>query len=872
MLISLLRHGSSTSLKTRVIRNCSATTTSCGYRTSARREEGTNGSTTAIDADIKEGIGLDSLLNSEEARSRHVKESSVPNAGEEKWRTRGDGTKSNIGYGDQTRFPQNDMTPGRQNGRNIGWIKHLPEAARAKVLISVKSSSRSLQLSIKKPKRRLNYDSGRQNERNTGWINHLPKAVRAKVLISIKTGTTSSQLSTRKTKSRPNYDSKPTTWKPKGFSTHDRSGVTKRIDRDPPFLYKLDRENSIFGRVAALGEPGHGALQRIGADLSLYDGPGEKIQKDGFNASRTKGDVDQSTLVSRKLATLQQFMTVGNPRSLLIFMKRECEDTAFMRAIPGLVFVELLRQLEPEEDFLPLRSDYKELGPQHYGILMAWRSKITQTLHDRRQFYHDIVTKRVESGALLELAEYTQILNLARSTWDGVMASDIMKEMISNGVNPNLSCYNHYFEARCWSDAYHTDECHRLRVVPQYIEMRKKDPRRSVPGSVMVDGHRVDENGLRWEISRMFTKMVNEGIDPDTRAYCNLIIAHSREGDLHAVKSVLLRFWHVDVDALLAGKPDYSQQDLQRDSPTYPTEDLLYTVAHAFGSNSDIPAAMQIVAHLSSKFEIAISQAVWSELLEWTYVLSHPRRKERLVDGRAKGQLPLRSVESLFKVMLSPPYNGEPTLRMYDYVIRSFWRRPLNHRTLHDCLDMMRKGAKFHDQAFGAFAESRDRLVNMLRDSEAVDPISLDTQQSEVAKAWSDRWFSFVLGKKWLDLLLSCPRWLRNEEERERIWTRKMLPDAIKEFWRFKSNQPLTYLTATGRVELDEPVEKEQSALRKSRFSFEMDDWGSGWATWNKPGNYVEDPEANIGRLEADMESSETDLDPPERENAGEPI
>lgn len=548
-----------------------------------------------------------------------------------------------------------------------------------------------------------------------------------------------------------------------------------------------------------------------------------QLHKD--EVTRATNDAGLNVPLSEKMARLRETMAARNPQALLEHMAQTSDDPEFMNAIPGVTFIELLRQLHPGDEFLPLRSEYKGQGPKHYRMLTGWRSQFYKTLLDRRQLYQDIAMKRIASGRELGLGEYTQLLNLARVTWDGYMALELMKNMIASDILPSLTCYNHYFEARCWSDAYHPDEMQRLRVMPYNLEMRKMSPKRLVSDDIRVDGHRVEEHGIRWEIQGMFTKMVKEGINADTRAYCNLITAQSREGDLRAIKSVLYKVWHVDIDKLLAGEPDRDRNKLTKDSPTYPTGDLLFALAHAFGSNSDMPAAIRIVDHFSRKYNITIPQLVWGELMQWTFVLSARRRKGRRLDGASTGQLPLKSVESLWNVMRGPPYHSEPNLLMYDYLIRSFWRRDL--RSLYAYLAHMREGVKFHEQHCEAYHAAQRELGGVMWQAGELDPESFDSRKVRAEQARSKRWFSFVLARKWFLLLLSNQRWLKEPWEREVKWSRKMLPDAVKEFWRYKAHRPISYPVMGGRVELDDPVAEQKWAA--SKLAREEKEWQGGY-------------------------------------------
>ena len=531
------------------------------------------------------------------------------------------------------------------------------------------------------------------------------------------------------------------------------------------------------------------------ADISFLDG----LSKD-HEARRTSKTLDGSSGLPTKMTQLRETMALQNPTALLRFVWEASEDLEFMEAIPGVTFIEILRQLHPQDDFSPLRPEYKGQGPKHLKMLSPWRERYYAALRERRRFYRNISQSRIESGRDLGLGEYTQLLNLARATWDGPTALNVMKDIIANDVQPNLTCYNHYFEARCWSDTNIPHERHRLRVMPYNAEMRVNGPRRKVSQDILIDGHRVEEDGIRWEITRMFTKMINDGINADTKAYSNLIIAQSREGDLRAIKSVLHRVWHVDVDALLAGQADqYDDRMPREDSPTYPNEDFLYVLAHVFGSNNDIPAAIRIVDHFSRKYNIRIPQLVWGELLEWTYTLSYKRRKLRKTDGAQMGQLPPKSVESLWNVMLGEPYRSEPNLLMYDLVIRQYWRRQM----LSSFLDRMREGVKIHEQHFDEYAKYGEDLFRRTKEGEVYSAEELDSQTIRAEELRNTRWLSFVVVRKWFELLLWQSRWL-NEEARVTVWQRKMLPDAVQEFWRYKARKPVKYPIATGWVELDE--------------------------------------------------------------------
>ena len=610
-------------------------------------------------------------------------------------------------------------------------------------------------------------EAGKNNDAGDATrIFPLSNGLPSKLPASTETGTTSSTSTTMRRRVGTNFSAYP----------HQGAKV------DSSFPDKLQRDEVVTTSPAS------------SANSSFLD----TLHQEHWSKRISHNALDEHVSASTKLSRLRNIMLSDNPQALLGYMIRESEDKDFMRAIPGVTFVELLRQLDPGDDFLPLRPEYRRHDPKHYWTLSEWRSQFYKALQDRRQFYLDIATRRVESGSELQLGEYTQLLDLAHATWNGPLALLIMKRMIVNHVQPSLTCYNHYFEARCWSGTGHPDDFRQLGAIPHNLEIPIVSPSSVVQDDVKVDGHRVEEYGIRWEITRMFKKMVNEGINADTRSYCNLLTAQSREGDLHAIKSVLHTVWKVDIDELLAGTSEIDKWKLGEDSPIYPTEDLLWTLAHVFGSNSNVSAALRLVDCFSSKYNISISQRVWSELLRWTFISSDPRGRKRRVDGAATGQLPLESVEKLWNVMRGPPYFGEPNLLMYDYLIRSFWRRK---RELYAHITYMREGVESHERALKAHLRSQAK-ISLHQTSGDIDPETFDSQKIQMTKAWSDWCFYFELAKKWFEWFYTNQRLLTSAQLRDVKRARKRLPDAVKGFSRYRTN-PIVYHVETGQLEFE---------------------------------------------------------------------
>lgn len=500
-----------------------------------------------------------------------------------------------------------------------------------------------------------------------------------------------------------------------------------------------------------------------------------------------------------KMGKLREIMTRGDSQALFQYLCKESEDLDFMYSIPSITFIEILRQLQPKNEFAPMRGNYKSQGPKHYAILRNATQRYHTALRDRKQGYTDIVQRRLESGRDLGVSEYTQLLHLARAIWDGPTALDLMKEMLRNDVRPTLDCYNAYFEARIWADTSIPHERQRLRVIPHNQSMRRSDPNRIVARDIQVDGHRIEEEGIKWEITRMFSKMIEDGINPDAEAYLHLMTAQAREGDIRGMSSVLWNVYAVDTKALLEGQvEDEQRQKIVPDSPLYPTEDLLMVLAHAYGSNSNIPAAIRVVDHFSRRFGIPISPRVWGELLEWTFVLSTPRRKLRKTDGTASGLLPPHSVESLWNIMRGEPYFSEPNMLMYDLLIRHYARRDRYHEFIEHMRDAIRLDIRQHDEY-----EKLREDVKRIRHGDVVvfEEAGLSPEAVKLEELRTQRWLAFGMIVNWFKKLLAGRRWL-HKDDRVPLWERRLLPDAVKEFWPYRSLDHVEYPMATGWVEL----------------------------------------------------------------------
>ena len=233
--------------------------------------------------------------------------------------------------------------------------------------------------------------------------------------------------------------------------------------------------------------------------------------------------------------------------------------------------------------------------------------------------------------------------------------------------------------------------------------------------------------------------------------------------------------------------PDCTPTSLGQDSQLYPDQSLLFILAHAFGSNNDLPTALRVVGHVSQKFSIPITTAVWAELLECAYTLSTKRYKKRKFDGAQLGQLAPQTVEDLFTVLTSEPHNCKPTMTMLDRLVCSLRRRDYLPLTVH----YISEGLKLHHDA-------EQRYLEYLRNL----PWELSyEQEEELLKLRENKFVSSIIVSQWFRLLSCGERWLWYNCL---LWERQLLPDVIEIFWRYRNFDGVSYKMDTGLVHLQD--------------------------------------------------------------------
>jgi hypothetical protein len=181
---------------------------------------------------------------------------------------------------------------------------------------------------------------------------------------------------------------------------------------------------------------------------------------------------------------------------------------------------------------------------------------------------------------------------------------------------PVAECYNDYLATKCWQGSLNPYERFRLRVIPDNITPRTWE----VPPYSLKRHFLGPRRGLKAQASHLFRQTVESEVPGNEETFCLMITAMGREGDLDSIANILKRVWQIDVEALLAADETSvpSARSYPEDSPFYPSNKLLFTLAHAYGTNNNIPLALQLVDYVSNQYSLPIPIEVWNELFQWT--------------------------------------------------------------------------------------------------------------------------------------------------------------------------------------------------------------------------------------------------------------
>ena len=490
-----------------------------------------------------------------------------------------------------------------------------------------------------------------------------------------------------------------------------------------------------------------------------------------------------------------QALQVGNAIDLLQAALNASQRPSFLETLPPTTYMEILRTIQSRDPLNELKALYHFLKVSNVSKSKYKMRDLPTICADYSSMVQTLVTRWQSSGQKLGLEDYKVLLDISRATCDGKLALFVFNDMENAGIQPDTFCYNSLFEAQCWNHTFDPAEMYKLRVTPRHLQFRNPDH----PFHQFSSYH-TGEEGLKRQVIHKYAQMVRSGIIADAKTYSLLILALGREGDLEAAEAVLSRVWDVNVSQIMADSAGSSlfENRLPKHSPIYPTQDVLFTIAHVYGINNQIPKALRVVDHVSRKYSILLGMETWSMLAEWTFVLSSERHgtDQEKKEDYSIGQLPLASFENLWTTMTSEPYNVRPTIPMYNMRIKALWRQGL----VVEMLEAMREARREMGELVH-FIPSRT-LISDEKDSEFSDkdeaPFFASEQNLKFELRYLTQYRNHTMMARWLRLVLSCTRWQYPQ------WQHCQVPELLLEFAKYRSRNGTAYNITTGYVHLYE--------------------------------------------------------------------
>jgi hypothetical protein len=536
---------------------------------------------------------------------------------------------------------------------------------------------------------------------------------------------------------------------PDFFSKHQAAVRESHLNESVDDRYDLKTSR----RTAAIDYVGAADTDSSnGADDAAQKYEYTDIDEPGISGSRDYQllDIDYRTTLAVALDRKEADLVVR-----CIISAYEANDYLFIQALSNETFSKILMIMQPSLLVNDITSVHRDLSigkVRQLGIASANRVA---------REYSDLVVRIVEirlddGRSKLGLDDYVVFLRSARDLGNHKMASFAWGALLRDGHTPDTRCYNHYMAAHVWNGRHRHQHRQKVRVTPFNKKNRLREERRAKFSALDIAS--ADTLTMAQHV---FDTMSTEGVAPDEESYRILIVAAARQGRVSEVKTILKKIWEIDVDTIQQGAltQDASQR-IGESLPLRPCQALLVTIAHAFGINNDIPTALRVIDRIAQQHRLFIDEQVWDELFERTFVLSIDRTGTSRADGSKTGQLPVHSLQTLWDTMIGEPYRVQPTMRMYNYLIKNLASRartPIMVTRMSEGLNLYKK---HRDEAATAFK----RLKAAIAQENAGDLLSSSIEN--LRYEWEHRNLlrrrDVYLLKRWMSLLLqSFDEWHR---------------------------------------------------------------------------------------------------------------
>lgn len=582
-------------------------------------------------------------------------------------------------------------------------------------------------------------------------------------------------------------------------------------DIDESFVRYSPEEYHNFPESSAAGEQESQNLESsaLWAEFEGTADTGDDLFNNDVQQPRAsenqRPDHGHSTLTSRRKAlggelgnyriVVYNSLLHREPETLVKAMIVASADKSFIESIPDNTFAEIIALIQPKTFLRGVSNIHLDISPGLAGIMNV--TPIDILVKDYLRIMARILSERREAEKNLNITDYQVLLSIADWCGSKTLASRLWRLMTEmDHIRPNVVCYNHYLAAVINNERHNASTRHQQRITPFTTAARSKS---KLGGPFVAYGF--GESGIKQTIISKHREMVKQGIIPNEMTHRIMIWGVACEGDIEMVKGILKRVWSIDVDDLMNDTAEsYVQVDMRRDSPLYPTGELLHAVAHAFSINNDIPAALRVVDRISRVYDIPIPFRVWQKLFQFAFVLSVPRP----VSDRI-GQLPKQGLLRLWDTMTSEPYNVRPTLAMYDQLIKGLFymqRLPEMWTYIQEAREKAEAPRRRAERAKARHELAIQRSTSNWSPNASIEKLERRVRyQNLLLKRiyfWQQRWFRL--------LLASMRSW--QKVDRDQHWSIVEMPNIILEMQQFEYKENIFYDVPGGQVSL---------AMRKRR-------------------------------------------------------
>jgi Mitochondrial ATPase expression len=362
------------------------------------------------------------------------------------------------------------------------------------------------------------------------------------------------------------------------------------------------------------------------------------------------------------------------------------QDRDLVASLPATTIAQVFDSMR-FDNVLSKHKEYSWLSPKNIESARkaGWAVRpIIQVFDDLLASYTRLFDGWLAAEHPININICKSFLRLTSAAGNTDIAREIRMAAEKSGLVWDTEAYNLLLEAICWERAYHPLQARSLRVTEQSLSLRSRQPKNMPPAFI---GHTAE---IKNEAVDVFEEMIKKGNTADSLSFGLLMVAMGRMGDLQSVEGTLKRVWGVDVAGVREHNSAalYFENDIPPDSHLYPTEDILFYVAHIYGSNNELGMALKLVDFISQKYSLSVNEKTGEELLRWSFILSrqrggefaHSQQKRDLQQSLALGKVPQHAFSNLYDLLLQPPYNIRPTQQMYNWRFASLRRQGARKR------------------------------------------------------------------------------------------------------------------------------------------------------------------------------------------------